>query len=354
VRLAVRVVPLAALLSAVGCGTWFDKDAFSPSSPSVVGALQLERSPAAIPADGFSTTLVTATLSADAALTHRTVVFATTAGTFAGAPDDGRTLERTVELSTSTATAQLRSSRTVEVARVTATVKDVPGLGREVLVTFTAPTVSDIITVSAPASALADGATITPVTAEISGALPADRRTVRFTTTFGGFVGDPNITDGSATSSTEADADGGNRAVAYLRSPSSGIGVAFVTARVDSTPAVSATTQVQFTRAAAQQVLVTVDKAALTQDDTSSLMVTATLVREPGVPTEGTIVTFRAVDEGGVERGLFTKVERSNASGVATAEYSPGSLTPIGRITISASADGHSDSAQVQIVAVPP
>jgi hypothetical protein len=354
VRVCGRHVVLICLLMAAGCGTWFDKKDFQPTSPSVVDALQLSVDKPAIPADGFATTLVTATISADAALTHRIVVFVTTTGTFVGSTaSDRRTIERTVESSTAKATVQLQSSRTVESARVSATVKDVAGLGREILVEFTAPSPSDIIRLAAPASALADGATITPITAEISGSLPAGRRTVTFATTFGGFVGDPAVRDGSAQSSVGVDADGGNRATAYLRSPSSGVGVAFVTARVDTSPAVSASTSVQFTRAAPERVLVTLDKAALQQNNSSILTVTVTLVREPGVPTEGTIVTFRAVDASGAERGLFTKVQRSDPRGVATADFSPGELAALGQLTITATAEGLSGTARVQIVPVP-
>lgn len=353
-RVRGRSALVICLLTSVACGTWFDKKDFQPTSPSVVDALQLSVEKPAIPADGFATTLVTATISADAALTRRIVVFVASTGTFVGSTAaDKRTIERTVDSSTAKATVQLQSSRTVEFARVTATVKDVAGVGREIMVEFTAPTPSDIIRLAAPTSALADGATITPITAEVSGSLPAGRRTVTFATTLGGFVGDPAVKDGTAQSAVSVDADSGNRATAYLRSPSSGIGVAFVTARVDTSPAVSASTSVQFTRAAPERVLVTLDRATLIQNNLSFLTVTVTLVREPGVPTEGTIVTFRAVDADGAERGLFTRVQRSNERGVATADFSPGQLAALGPLTITATAAGLSGTARVQIVPVP-
>jgi hypothetical protein len=337
------------LLISAGCGEWFDKKDFLPSSPSIVGALQLATDRSSMPADGIATALVTATISPDAALERRTVVFVTTTGTFVGSTaEDKRTLERTVDNTSATATVQLQSSRTVEVARVSASVKDVAGLAKEVLVQFTAPNPSDIIRLQPPPPALADGATITPITAEISGSLPAGRRQVTFSTTLGGFVGDAAVKDGAAESSITVDADSGNRPTVYLRSPTA-MGVAFITAKVDDTPAVSAATTLQFTAAAPQQLLITLDKPSLPQDDTSTLTVTVTLIRDVGVPTEGVVVTFRAVDSLGDQRGIFTNVTRSNATGVATANFTAGSAAPAGTMKITASAGGLSDSAVLEI-----
>jgi hypothetical protein len=350
VRARTSALIVVAAVSTAACGTWFDKDDFLPSSPSIVNALALASAQPSIPADGFSTARVTATISADAALANRIVVFETTTGTFVGAPDaTPRAIERMVDTSGS-ATVDLRSSRTVESARVTARVKDIAGLSKEVLIAFTPPTAGDIIRVSAAApSAPADGITITPITAEISGALPSGRRMVTFTTTLGDFLGDPANRTGAGQTSIDAPADGANRAVAFLRSPKDAVGTAFVTARVDNPP-VSAVTNVQFTRAAPQRVLVTTNRSTVEQDFDPPLVVTATLVRDPGTVTAGTIVTFRAVDANGNEHGLFSKVITTNASGVATAEFTAGTLAPLGPLTIIATAEGVSGSTTVQVV----
>jgi len=342
---------IAVALMAVTCGQRFAKDDFSPTSPSVVDALQLAPARQSIPADGFSAATVTATLSAESALKFRTVVFTTTRGTIVGASGDGLTLERSVEVSTRTATVQVQSSRTVETTRVTATVKDVEGLGREVLIDFAPPVASDILRVTAGAdSAPADGATLVPITAEISGALPAARRTVTFTTTAGLFVGNPAVSDGSATSTIKQDADSSNHTTVYLRSPSDRIGTAFVTALVDSEPAYSASTSVQFVRAAAKQMTITLDKAAVANDETSSVGITVSLIREPGVPTQGVVVTFEGVDSAGRTRGLFTSVSRSDATGDVKATFTPGTEAALGPLRIRASADGLTASATVQII----
>jgi hypothetical protein len=336
----------------VGCGQWFKSDDFLPTSASVVNALTLTAASPSIPANGFSTVAITATITANAVAERRTIVFETTAGTFpgTGAPEK-TTIERVVD-SAGNATVDLRSSRTVESARVTARVKDVAGLSREVLVSFTAAGPDDLIKAStAAATAPADGATVTPITAEISGNLPAGRRAVTFSTTLGEFVGDPSDEEAEGKPSTIVTADGGNRAVAYLRSPSSGVGTAFVTASVDAAPTVSATTSVRFVRAAPARVLVTVSQATVMNDFSSpAIAVTATLVRDPGMPTEGTVVTFRAVDVNGVERGIFSKVQRSNAQGVATADFSAGTFAALGPMTITATAEGVSGSTTVQVV----
>src|SRR5262245_61118615 len=111
-----RVSAVLAIALVAGCGKWYDQDAASATSPSVLGALKLSPATASIPANGFSTVLITATVSADATLANRTVRFTTTSGTFVGSgnPETG-TIERTVD-SQSTATVELRSSKTVETA----------------------------------------------------------------------------------------------------------------------------------------------------------------------------------------------------------------------------------------------
>ncbi len=341
----------AVVLGAAACGSWYDKDESSPTAASVLGALTLTAAPTSVQANGFSTVLVTAKVSAEATLAHRVVVFNTTRGTFVGSGSpETTTLERTVD-SENTARAELRSSRTVESARVTATVKDVAGLiSNEVVVAFTAASPTDALRLTAAtSSAPADGATITPMTAEVSGSLPAGRRTVTFTTTLGRFVGDPSDTEDEGSTNISADADGGNRAVAYLRSPGASVGTAFITAKVDAQPTVSASASVQFVRAAPQRVLVTTDQPTLPPNFTQTIKITATLARDPGIPTEQTIVTFGAVDSAGNTRGVFTNVIRSNAKGVATADFAAGTLAALGPMTITATAENVSGSTVVQV-----
>ena len=348
-NLSAPAVALLATIVGTGCGTWFDNDDFLPSSPTVIGALTLTAPQPTVEANGFATVPVVATITADAALANRTIVFETTAGTFPGTgTPEKTTIEKTVD-GAGSAAVELRSSHSVETARVTARVKDVAGLSREVLVSFTAAAPDSIITVTAPATAPADGATITQVTAQIAAGLPGGRRGITFSTTLGTFVGDPSNEDDTGKPSVVVDADGGNRAVAYLRSPSNAVGTAFVTAKVD-TPAVSASTSVGITRAVPQQILVTTSVPIVSANFTTSITVTATLVRDPGVATLDTVVTFRAVDSQDMERGLFTQVIRTNAAGVATAEFSAGTFAAQGPMVITATAVGVSGSTTVQVV----
>jgi hypothetical protein len=348
---AATVAMCCLALTAAACGAWFDNDEFLPTSPSVAGALTLTPAATSIPANGFSTVLISASISPDATAERRTVVFETTAGTFAGTGTPEQTsIERTVDGS-GTATAELRSSRTLESARVTASVKGVTGLSREVLVSFTGAASDAIIRVSSSSgSAPADGETITTITAEVAPDLPAARRTVTFRTTLGRFAGDVGDDDDQGVTSIEVAADGSNRATAFLRSPSSRVGTAFVTASVDATPAVSATTAVLFTRAAPTQVLVTASQPTAAANFTSIISVRATLVRDPGVATEGTIVTFRAEDANGDERGVFAEVTRSNSSGTATADFAAGPFAAPGPMRIFATAEGVTGSTVVQVV----
>ncbi len=334
-----------------GCSD-FDRNSYLPTSPDTQLALLLSVDTNTIPADGFSTIKVTATITASASSTRRTVVFTTTAGTFAGSGSpETTTIEQSVVDSTSTTTVLLRSSRTVESATVTATVKGVDGLAKQEVVKFTAASPLDIITVSAPAVATADGETISPVTAVISGSLPAGRRTVTFTTTLGVFVPDPRVSpeedEGSRTA--VVDADGGNRAVAYLRSPVDRVGTAFITARVDATPAVTAGASVQFTRAVAQAIVVTADKATVSPTFTSTTHVKVTLIRDIGVPTVGTVVTFEAIDAANTRRGIFTNMTTSDDKGLVEADFAPGTLAALGTMVIRASVGSVSGSTMIEV-----
>lgn len=144
----------------------------------------------------------------------------------------------------------------------------------------------------------------------------------------------------------------GDRAVVYLRSPSDRIGEAIVTASVDNSPAVSATTSVRFVRAYPETVLVTTDKPTVAASFDSSIRITVALVRNSGKPTEGTVVTFLATDAGGTIRGFFTNVSRSSSTGVVVADYSPGPTAALGTMVITATVDGTSTSGQARVEVV--
>src|SRR5689334_7594553 len=127
-RRAVLVILLHAGLIGVAACNGFDQKRYLPTSADFQAALVLSADKTSIPADGFSTATITASITRDAAPSRRTIVFSTTNGTFAGSGEPETTkIEATVD-SSGTASVQLRSSRTIESATVTATVKTVDGL----------------------------------------------------------------------------------------------------------------------------------------------------------------------------------------------------------------------------------
>lgn len=350
-----RAVLLAVLAFGLPACSSYDDSLYLPTSPDRVNALELTIDKPSIPADGFSIATLVARIDPNASPANRTITFTTTVGAFVGAPGDGTTLESVVASDGSTSV-QLRSTRTVQTATVTATVKGNTELTKKQTVTFDTVNAQDILRVSTPStSAPADGATITPITAEVASGLPAGRRQVTFTTSLGTFVADPAapVLGDSARRTVNVEADGSNRAVAYLRSMNTEVGQAIITAKVDSSPAVSANASVQFARAYPTQVLVTTSAPTAAANFTSTgIMVTVTLLREVGTPTVGTVVRFKAVDAAGIDRSHFTAIGRSNESGVLTAVFTPGTGAALGPLVITVTVDGTSVSGTTNVVVV--
>ena len=353
----IRLAIVVAAASACAACENFHSDRYLPSAPDTVNALSLTVAPASIPADGFSTTTVTAQISAGADADKRVIKFTTTTGTIVGASGNGTEIERTVDTS-GAATIELRSSRTVESATVTASVKEVATVSTSRVVTFVAVPAADIIRLSSSASsAPADGATITALTAQIAVALPAGRRSVTFTSSLGTFVADPTAptNDDLNRKTFSTDADGTGRAVAYLRSRKTELGQAIVTAKVDEPPSVSTSISLDFVRAHPERMLLTTNSPTVTASFTATgIVVTATLIRAIGTPTTGAIVRFRATDSAGADRSFFTSITRSDEAGVVTATFSPGTGAALGPLVITATVDGTSVSAQTTVVVVAP
>jgi hypothetical protein len=113
--------------------------------------------------------------------------------------------------------------------------------------------------------------------------------------------------------SFEADVDAGNQASADLKSPSQ-IGTARVLAMING---VTREAPVRFERALPDAIVVTADPASVPAAATSKVTITATLLRDIGKVTDGTLVTFKA------PVGRFTNITRT-VDGVATADYFPG------------------------------
>jgi hypothetical protein len=353
-RLLARFACAAGAAAALaGCSN-FDQSRYLPASPDVQNALQLTVDKTSIPADGFSIATLTAKISPDASASNRTITFTTTLGTFVGAAGAGKTIDSVVA-SDGTTSVQLQSDRSIATATVTATVKGNNTLSKQQTVTFDAVPATDILQVSTTTNPVpADGATLTPITATVAAALPAGQRTVTFTTSLGTFVADPSapVQGDSARRSIAVDADGSNRAIAYLRSLNTEIGQAVVAVKVESTPSVSANTSIQFVRAAPTRMLVTTNQPSVTASFTSSVTVTVKLLRDVGTPSVGTIVRFTAVDSAGVDCSFFSNITQSDATGTVTASFSPGTAAAPGTAVITATVDGAGVSGTVKIVVV--
>ena len=197
-----------------------------------------------LPADGFSTAVITARLRRLGTLQQRLVEFETSAGTLIAS---GQASSRAVSLtadSTGTLTVELRSDKTPGTARIRVTCLAVP---YEFTVTFSPVDPAQIIRVSTDrASAPADGVTPIGISATVAPGLPDGRRLVTFFSTLGQLI------PGSVVA--------GSGQTAHTHLLSTATGVARITATVDGT---SSETTAQFTPALPDRLQVSLDAAQL-------------------------------------------------------------------------------------------
>jgi hypothetical protein len=282
-----------------------------------------------IPADGFSTVVITATLKRSGTPQQRTFKVETAAGTLI-AP--GQAASRLVTVSadaTGRAVVELQSDKTVGTARVRVTAFDLP---YEFVITFTAVDPTNIVTLSAsPSSAPADGVTAITVSAVISGSIPAGRRAVAFRSTLGQIT--PAVIE----------ADGGNVARATVTSAVAG--TARITATVDGA---TAETTVQFGAALPDRVFVAPDAVQLKSDGSTTVRVT--LIRATGTVSPRLAVSYSAQTGGGAPIGSFSRVTLAESS-VSTATFNVGTTPYLGPVTITATVEGGpAGSATLQVV----
>lgn len=244
--------------------------------------LRLEASVASVPADGFSTIDLTATIDPSNPPDKSTVRFAASEGTLLGANVDAEgNLSVDADLE-GIARAQLRSSQTVGFVQVEATLVGVPGAIARLQVEFEPVDPSQIITLSAgSSSAPADGSTLTAIFADISPSLPTGNREVRFETNMGTFAGNSTVV-----------ADASNRATVDLRSAGT-LGQARIRATVSST---SAEIFLDFVRAQPDRVIVLPDKFKFSVANDTQIGVTARLERNVGSVTDGTSASYSIED----------------------------------------------------------
>jgi hypothetical protein len=275
---------VAVMLCVCACNG-FDADRYLPTSPDFVNALTVTVDRPSIPADGFSTTRVTATISANASATRRIVMFEATKGTFAGSgsPETNR-IEAAVDDS-GTATVLLKSSGIVETSTVTVTVKDagtkaaVPGVAKVALIDFVAVRADDVLTFTATSTSVpADGFSRTQLTANVVTAGNPARNTVTFRASKGTLTSAGKVNpDGSH----EVPVDGNGVAVATLRS-SSTVESAIASASVGS---ISKTIVIAFTAPDPNSIIrISAAAASAPADGATRVAVTATVASELPAP----------------------------------------------------------------------
>lgn len=299
---------------------------FTP--PVADDTFTLSTAPAAIPADGFSESVISVRLKALGTTAQRTVEFRTTAGLLAAPGITASDVITVPANADGLAVARLQSSKVVGTGRVTATALNV---SRTVDVPFTAVAASDIITLSSSASRLpADGKSTARITATIAQGLPATRRTVTFRLSGTGGLFLPE-----ARTEVTREADGTGQARAELQTDSK-TGLARVFAEVDKTT--SNDVAIQMVQALPDRIFLRSDAVRLKSGDETA--VTAELRRDIGTVTAGTVVTFSAVTDKGAVIGAFRNERTSNVDGDATVTFSLGTTTYVGTVTITAAVAG--------------
>jgi hypothetical protein len=342
----------AAVFLAAGCN--YKKSDYSPTAPLARKIIVLEQpGTATLPADGFSRLRLAARLVGEPSFDKRSVVFSTSNGTLDGgdAVDNCSGCRKVAADGAGNAFIDLVSSQRVGSAVVKAWPADSPGITASVTLDFVGSQPDGTIKfVAAPSRAPADGSTLSTFSVEISASLPTASRQVTFTATSGKFSpGD--------LSSIPVDTDAGGRASADLKSPRE-ISTARVTAKVNG---VSRETSILFERALPDRITVVADPVQAVAAAATKIHVTATLLRDIGLVTDGTVVKFSAERKNGAPLVGFTNVTASaTASGTTTvtasADFIPGLiLTAPELITIFVTQEDAkiTGSTQVQLTSAP-
>jgi hypothetical protein len=331
------------LLAAGGC---YKESNYSPTAPQTTGALTLATvdGSRSIAADGLSRVALVATIAAGADSDKRTITFTTPTGSFVGAAGNGATIDVNAG-SDGRAIAILQSSQTVGTAVVSAVVKGAAAVGAQVQIQFTAPDANDVLRfVTAPASAPADGATVSLFTVAVSPSISTG--TVTFTSSSGAFPPTPVPIGVDHT------------ATAGLTSPKT-IGVATVSATLTSAgggTGFSRQTSIRFDPALPNVITVQVDNLEVMPG--GKVRVTAHFTRPVGQVSANIVATFSAVDASGNPVGSFQNVTvvqpgTSATDSIATADYLPGAGAAPGPVTIVVGTDPPSVTGSTTITVKP-
>jgi hypothetical protein len=271
-----------------------------------------------IPADGFSTSVLTATLKRSGTPQQRMFKFETSAGSLiAPGLAPGRIVTIAAD-ATGRAVAELQSDKSIGSARVRVTAFDLP---YEFMISFGSTDPGSIITLAAsPSSAPADGVTSVIVSATISASVPSGRRTVAFRTTLG------------LITPIAIEVDGSN--VARASVTSTGTGTARIIATVDGA---TAETTVPFTPALPDRVFVAPDVSELMSGGSAPVRVT--LSRATGSVSPRLAVSYSATTSTGAAIGSFSRITPAENS-VSTATFNVGTTAYLGPVTITAIVEG--------------
>ncbi len=323
------VAVLSPLLAASDCGGFNQDDFRAPTEPaSFFLQLTAVGGVTSLPADGLSTVVLVATIAPESS--QKEIDFVTTAGALIGGADGGNDDKTTTVTAVGgSATVELRSAQQAVTARVVAMVKDLPEVSASIEIEFSVADADSVIRFTrAPASAPADGRTASFFTVVISSLVPQDQRTVMFATTNGSFTAiDPG---GTPSRSTSLNLGAATEGTVSLYSPSA-VGSAVVSAQVQST---TRSQIIDFPRAFPETIILELGNTTI--QTTQTVNVKARLLRDIGIVTDGTVVTFSARDANGASFGTFTNVMTS-IGGLATADFTPGEGATPGPATLAAS-----------------
>lgn len=311
------------LLLVVGC---YDPDEYTLTDAKMEEYLKIEIQDISLPADGFSRILITAVISRGADPDRRTVIFSTSDGTLIGGTK-GTNGNEVIADGTGRAEIELQSAAVLGTARLNVRVKDITGLTRDTTIRFAQvnrDTILHFLSPTADTTAVADGATFTRFTVEVSPFIPKDQRKVIFTAV--GATLAPNTS-----TTAEIPVDASNLASVDVRSPNR-VGSGRLIAAIAG---VTQEAAINFDQADPSTILVYADKFAIKSGPEHESMITAKLIRTAGIVSVGTPVEFIA-DTNGTRFGIFRAQLPTNDQGIATAIFSAGNTSYRGPVTIKA------------------
>ncbi len=310
----------------------------------------LSAEPAAITADGFSTTTISVRISRASDERFRDVIFTTTNGEFvASTADDPRRIVVSADTS-GEAKATLRAALQAGSATVTAEIRDGQAVkvARTIEVQFQAIPASALISIEAVRTlAPADGASVTDIVATIAQGVPLEEREVLFSTTLGSFSASL-----SSPQSRVQLTGSNNVARVGLVSPRV-VGAALVSAQFNGR---QSGVTVQFEPALPDGIAVSVfGSLQMKATFATKSTVEAELFRIEGKVTPGTEVIFRAFDDStGNQFGSFSGSTPSDDQGRVRVDFTPGNTVERGEAIIRVRVPGNAIVGRVHIEIVDP